>query len=365
MCRLVSGKHAVVQSDHAAMIKANVTQQSIAGRDTLTFQVSVITPVYNAADMVRRAVESAIRLPEVGEIILVEDGSPDNAIDVCRELELEFHNVKLLQHPNGENRGAGASRNLGLQHVSFPFVAFLDADDWYLENRFHADEHILTADSTIDGVYNALTNHYESEELRQMWLDQGRPELLTLTAAPTPEELPLVLLHAHPTIKGDFSTDTITVRTKFFDVVGNFHTELRLQQDTHLWKRMSALGRLAAGNLTEPVCVRGVHPDNRMTKTEDHAQYMDLWWSDLGQKFQQGKVRPDIMQAWRRGFANYQTKCGRSWSALFALTAWLVREPEQIRRRYQFFDQILREAFPNQLVNRLLSAKNRMIGTDG
>lgn len=331
---------------------------------TEDFQVSVITPVYNAADMVRRAVESAIPLPEVGEIILIEDGSPDNAIEVCRELEQEFDNVKLLQHPNGENRGAGASRNLGIEHVSFPYVAFLDADDWYLENRFHADKEILTNDETIDGVYNALTNHYESEELRQMWLDQGRPELLTLTAAPTPEELPLVLLHAHPAIKGEFSTDTITVRTKFFEVVGNFHTELRLQQDTHLWKRMSAFGRLAAGNLTDPVCVRGVHPDNRMTKTEDHAQYMDLWWSDLGRRFRKGKVRSDIMQAWRRGYASYLARTGKKLAALNALSAWLLREPGELRKRYEFFDITLRNIFSSHwMVDRCLSFKNRLIGT--
>jgi glycosyltransferase involved in cell wall biosynthesis len=330
---------------------------------TIGFQVSVITPVYNAAGMVRRAVDSAIRLPEVGEVILVEDGSPDGAIDVCRQLELEFDNVRLHQHANGENRGAGASRNLGIRNARCPFIAFLDADDWYLENRFHADRRILNSDPTIDGVYNALSNHYESEELRQIWLNQGRPELLTFNEAPSPEELPLVLLHAHPGIKGEFSTDTITVRREFFDRVGDFHTELRLQQDTHLWRRMSAFGRLAAGNLKEPVCIRGVHPNNRMTKVEDHGQYMDLWWSDLGQRFRNGSVRPDIMQAWRRGYAGYQARCGRKWSAMITLALWLMHDPGELRRRYGFFDNTLRSAFPSRLTDRLLSAKNRMIGT--
>ncbi len=314
--------------------------------------------------MVRRAVESAVALPEVGEVILIEDGSPDGALEICRQLEQEFKNVKLLQHPNGENRGAGASRNLGLEHAKFPFVAFLDADDWYLKNRFHADQQILTSDPTIDGVYNALGNYYESEDLRQMWLDQGRPELLTFTEAPTPEELPLVLLHAHPTIKGDFSTDTITVRREFFKRVGNFHTDLRLQQDTHLWKRMSASGRLAAGNLTDPVCIRCVHPDNRMTKVQDHSLYMDLWWSDLGQRFRKDKVRPDIMQAWRRGYAAFRAKRGPKIKALCALLVWLLHEPGKLRQRYGFFDLTLREALgASPCIDRLLSAKNRIIGT--
>ena len=328
------------------------------------FQVSVITPVYNAADMVRRAVESAVSLTEVGEVILIEDGSPDNAIDVCRELESEHKNVRLLQHPNGENRGAGASRNLGIEHAECPFVAFLDADDWYLPNRFDADREILLSDSTIDGVYNALGNHYESEELRQMWLDQGRPEILTLSAAPTPEQLPLVLLHSHPTISGEFSTDTITVRREFFDLVGLFYTQLRLQQDTHLWKRMSAFGRLAAGNLTEPVSIRGVHPDNRMTKVDDHTQYLDLWWSDLGRRFRKGHVRKEIMQAWRRGYIGHLASNDRRVTALWELTKWLGKEPARIREQFGTFDQTIRTVFGNGLsVNRLLNTKNRLLTT--
>src|SRR5690554_4082261 len=99
-------------------------------------QVSVIIPVYNAANFVTQAVESAVVLGEVGEVIVVEDGSPDNALDICRELADKYSKVKLFQHPNGENRGPGASRNLGIMNASFDFISFLDADDWYLPNRF-------------------------------------------------------------------------------------------------------------------------------------------------------------------------------------------------------------------------------------
>ena len=49
-------------------------------------EVSVVIPVYNAAPYVRQAVESALAQPQVWEVLLVEDGSPDNALEVCREL---------------------------------------------------------------------------------------------------------------------------------------------------------------------------------------------------------------------------------------------------------------------------------------
>ena len=49
-------------------------------------EVSVIIPVYNAEKFLQKAVESAVYLDEVGEIILIEDQSPDNALALAKEL---------------------------------------------------------------------------------------------------------------------------------------------------------------------------------------------------------------------------------------------------------------------------------------
>jgi glycosyltransferase involved in cell wall biosynthesis len=328
-----------------------------------SFQVSVITPVYNAARYVREAVESAVSLPEVGEVILIDDAGPDNGWEVCQQLAVEYPKVRLLRHPDGKNHGAGASRNLGIREACCPFIAFLDADDWYLPNRFNADKEILLNDDSIDGVYNALGNFYHSEDLRQMWLSQGRPEVLTVSAEVSPEELPLVLLQSHPTVSGEFQTNTITVRRSLFEKVGFFHEGLRLQQDTHMWKRMAAIGRLAAGSITEPVVTRRVHPDNRMTKIDDHAQYMELWWSDLGRHYRKAKVQQKVMQAWRQGYAGYCVSKRLRFRAFIALVIWLMHSPSQLFVRYGFFDQSCRGIIgSNLLVDRLLSAKNRLAG---
>ena len=50
------------------------------------FEVSVVIPVYNAAAFVTQAVESALAQPEVREVVLVEDCSPDDSLAVCRQL---------------------------------------------------------------------------------------------------------------------------------------------------------------------------------------------------------------------------------------------------------------------------------------
>ncbi|MBP7177346.1 MAG: glycosyltransferase family 2 protein, partial [Thermoclostridium sp.] len=129
--------------------------------------VSIITPVYNAASYIVRAVESALAQPEVREVILVEDCSPDDSLAVCRQLACLYPQVKLFQHPGGVNRGAGPSRNLGIIKSTCPYIAFLDADDFYLPARFSAAQAVFEQHSDCDGVYDAVGMYYEDEASRE------------------------------------------------------------------------------------------------------------------------------------------------------------------------------------------------------
>lgn len=81
-------------------------------------------------------VASALAEPETGEVLLVEETSPDGALAVCEQLAARDERVRVLRHPGGENRGAAASRNLGIQQASCLFIGFLDTDDYYLPGRF-------------------------------------------------------------------------------------------------------------------------------------------------------------------------------------------------------------------------------------
>ncbi|MCP4687681.1 MAG: glycosyltransferase family 2 protein, partial [Desulfobacterales bacterium] len=141
-------------------------------------KISVIIPVYNAETFIEEAVQSALGQPETGEVILIEDGSTDNSLTVCRELEKASSRVRLLRHPGGGNRGAGPSRNLGILNATYDYIAFLDADDFYLPGRFAAASQIFAQDPLIDGVYGATGIHFETESAREAWrnspLHRGR-----------------------------------------------------------------------------------------------------------------------------------------------------------------------------------------------
>lgn len=233
--------------------------------------VSVIIPVYNAAAYLQQAVTSALEQPQVKEVVLIEDGSTDGSPDVCRRCADLDHRVRLLTHADGANHGPGASRNVGIRAARCPFIAFLDADDYYLPQRFAAAATCIADDPTLDGVYDAVGTTFESDAARQWYRDANRPDVTTVLEPVPPEMLFEVLV---PGGRGWFCTDGIVVRRSLFDRTGLFDEDLRMCQDLAMWIRMAAFGRLAGGSMTCPVALRRVHDDNRIFRHRHlHAQW--------------------------------------------------------------------------------------------
>ena len=225
-------------------------------------KISVIIPVYNAKKYVRKAVESVLQQPETGEILLIEDNSPDNCLQICQDLEKEHEKVRLLRHPDGKNYGAGATRNLGIKNAGFDYIAFLDADDYYLPGRFTVARKLFQQHYDIDGVYEATGVKFHSDRGKQLWRSSGQKDLMTMTENLPPDCLFEELLIGK---KGTFHLDALTVKKRIFEKSGYFFERLRLHQDTAMIVQMSACGRLLPGRLTAPVAIRGIHGWNRIT----------------------------------------------------------------------------------------------------
>lgn len=90
-------------------------------------QISVIIPVYNAADSIRNTVDGLMMqdFPSF-EVVLVDDGSTDGSSMVCDDLVSVYEGVRVIHKPNG---GVSSARNAGLDAASGEYVMFLDADD--------------------------------------------------------------------------------------------------------------------------------------------------------------------------------------------------------------------------------------------
>lgn len=328
------------------------------------FKVSVIIPVYNAEKYLRKAVESSVDLDEVGEVILVEDRSPDNALDVAFFLQKEYHKVKVFQHPDKQNHGAGASRNLGIENAQYDYIAFLDADDYYLPNRFKKDKIILQSNPSLDGVYGALGIHYYSNKAKKTFLEAGfgYQEFLTISQAVEPEDLFTVLFHAKKSIQGEFHTNTVTLHKRVFDRVGFFNTSLRLRQDIHLWRRLAAFCKLAAGEIENPIAIRGVHEGNRMTNKNNQKKYMDFWWYSLKKEFKDKKLEKTKYKIFEQAYFNYMASHQNKTKAIISFFKNLIKYPSIIKYSYGNFDFNFWKVFgKNKITLHFISFKNRFI----
>lgn len=227
----------------------------------------MIIPAYNAERFVGRAVESALSCKEVGEIILVEDGSTDHTYQKCMELANSNDFIKLLTHHKRENRGAGASRNVGLMNAILEHIAFLDADDYYLPIRFEETESIFENNTDADGGYEATGANFENDRLKAAFFATGRNWLTTFTKEDVAPRTLFEYLIGMSGDVGHIHLDGLTIKRSALEKLdGWFNEDLRLHQDSDFLLRLAYYCRLYPGQIKEPVAMRGVHGENRISQ---------------------------------------------------------------------------------------------------
>lgn len=92
--------------------------------------ISVIVPVYDAENYICRCIDSILNQTYKDyEIILVDDGSPDESGAICDEYASLHNNITVIHHK--ENGGRSAARNTGLDNVKGQYITFLDSDDFF------------------------------------------------------------------------------------------------------------------------------------------------------------------------------------------------------------------------------------------
>jgi glycosyltransferase involved in cell wall biosynthesis len=171
-------------------------------------------------------------------------------MEVCQKMTENDPRVKVFQHPDRMNHGPSASRNLGIKMAKYEYVAFLDADDYYLPGRFKTTEKTFTEDSSVDGVYES-TIIYPKKKIYTIEKEISYGELLHYLLRGT---------------YGHFHTNAITLKKNCFEKVGYFNTDLYLHQDSEMWMRLAHTCKLVAGNIQNPVSVIRKHDHNRITK---------------------------------------------------------------------------------------------------
>ena len=98
------------------------------GQASMNDLISVIVPVYKVEKYLNRCVESIVNQTYKNlEIILVDDGSPDNCPQMCNEWAKKDSRIKVIHKQNG---GLSDARNVGISEATGIYITFVDSDDW-------------------------------------------------------------------------------------------------------------------------------------------------------------------------------------------------------------------------------------------
>lgn len=90
-------------------------------------KLSIIIPAYQAEKFISNTISKTNTIHDLIEIVVVDDGSKDNTLKICKELQKSHSNLKVFSQPN---KGVSAARNLGIKHAQGEWIFFCDADDW-------------------------------------------------------------------------------------------------------------------------------------------------------------------------------------------------------------------------------------------
>lgn len=119
--------------------------------------ISIIVPIFNMSKYLSKCIESIlVQSYSNFELILIDDGSTDDSLNICKKYAQLDSRIVVLEKTNG---GQGSARNLGLERAKGDFITFVDSDDWIEKNLLEVLMNNLRkydADISCGGVYSNL-----------------------------------------------------------------------------------------------------------------------------------------------------------------------------------------------------------------
>lgn len=219
--------------------------------------LSVVVPAYEVSNVLQRTLESIWEAaPDKTEVVVAVDKSADNTAEVAYRLAAQDcsdgRRTLVVEHADRQNHGAAETRNLGMGHASGEFLSFLDADDYYLPNRFKMDLPLLRKQSGLDAVIGATSVVCDTDAEGDLWGDQH-----IFLSAQNPDRLVASVSQGKC-----WHFNALTLRRSTLARVGFLNPRLRLGQDVEWFIRIAAVLNVAdSGDV--PVAAYRRHGANR------------------------------------------------------------------------------------------------------
>lgn len=123
--------------------------------------ISFIIPVYNVASYLRQCIESIINQEGNIEVILIDDGSPDESPPICDEYALTDKRIHVIHKQNG---GVSSARNAGLNIAKGEWVWFVDGDD-YIDNELKGINLEISKHPYADLIQMGMSYLYDDQQI--------------------------------------------------------------------------------------------------------------------------------------------------------------------------------------------------------
>lgn len=206
--------------------------------------VSIIMGVYNCENCIQRCVDSILAQTYTNwELIICDDCSTDNSLEICRELAKKDERIIVIK--NEKNSKLAYSLNHCLKYAKGEYIARMDDDDISYPNRLQTEVDFLDTHPEYDVVGSATE---VSDGEKTVSIRVSRKEI------PTKEDLYFGPCHMHP---------TIMVRKAAYDKLNGYTVCKRTNrgQDWDLWFRFYAMG-MKGYNLKTPLLQYHESPDD-------------------------------------------------------------------------------------------------------
>jgi glycosyltransferase involved in cell wall biosynthesis len=201
-----------------------VTQRLVFARERSTVPVAVVVPCHRSGRTIRRALGSVMNqtaLPE--EIILVDDASGDDSLELLQALADEIGRERVRVIALARNVGAGEARNAGWNAARSSCVAFLDADDAWHPQKLEIQWRHMRANPDV-----GLTGHLSQQVL-------ALPESISAAPCATAEAISFSAL----LLSNRFVTPSVMLRR---EIGIRFEADRRHMEDHLLWLRIACSG---------------------------------------------------------------------------------------------------------------------------
>ena len=130
--------------------------------ESTSLKISIITCFYDVEEFIEETIRSVLKQDyQNWQLLLIDDGSKDSSTRIAKEYALKYpEKIFYHEHENHKNKGLSFSRNEGIEKATGEFIAFLDADDIWLENYLSHQAELLKQHSDCAMICEATEYWY-------------------------------------------------------------------------------------------------------------------------------------------------------------------------------------------------------------